>query len=172
MYTLLLVILSHRTQTQNIVDGPPSDGTGGIIRITQDGRTVADNPLGSAYPQNLYYAYGIRNSFGMDFDYLTGKLWDTENGPNYGDEINLVEPGFNSGWAQVQGIWEPVRGYAGNITLNPENLTDFGGKGKYSMPQLIWNQTAGPTAIAFLNSDKLGEKYENDMFVSDFNKGK
>lgn len=48
MYTLLLVILSHRTQTQNIVDGPPSDGTGGIIRITQDGRTVADNPLGSA----------------------------------------------------------------------------------------------------------------------------
>jgi Glucose / Sorbosone dehydrogenase len=107
MYTLLLVILSHRTQTQNIVDGPPSDGTGGIIRITQDGRTVADNPLGSAYPQNLYYAYGIRNSFCMDFDYLTGKLWDTENGPNYGDEINLVEPGFNSGWAQVQGLWTP-----------------------------------------------------------------
>src|ERR1043166_6748157 len=80
MYTLLLVILSHRTQTQNIVDGPPSDGTGGIIRITQDGRTVADNPLGSAYPQNLYYAYGIRNN---------------------------VEPGFNSGWVQVQGLWTP-----------------------------------------------------------------
>jgi len=36
----------------------------------------------------------------MDFDPVTGKLWDTENGPNYGDEINLVEPGFNSGWAQ------------------------------------------------------------------------
>ena len=53
--------------------------------------------LGNTYPLNLYYAYGIRNSFGMDFDPVTGKLWDTENGPDYGDEINLVEPGFNSG---------------------------------------------------------------------------
>src|ERR1043166_4689292 len=133
MYTLLLVILSHRTQTQNIVDGPPSDGTGGIIRITQDGRTVADNPLGTAYPQNLYYAYGIRNSFCMDFDYLTGKLWDTENGSNYGDEINLVEPGFNSGWAQVQGLWTPNGDIedenAGPIDIHPSNLVDFGGKG-------------------------------------------
>ena len=108
MYTSLLVILeSHRTQAQNVVDGPPVDGTGGIIRITQDSQEVAYNPLGSAYPQNFYYAYGIRNSFGMDFDPLTGNLWDTENGPNYGDEINLVEPGFNSGWAQVQGFWTP-----------------------------------------------------------------
>ena len=43
----------------------------------------------------------------MDFDPITRNLWDTENGPNYGDEINLVKPGFNSGWAQVQGIWKP-----------------------------------------------------------------
>ena len=40
----------------------------------------------------------------MDFDPLTGKLWNTENGPSYGDEINLVEPGFNSGWLEVQGM--------------------------------------------------------------------
>ena len=53
-----------------------------------------------------YYAYGIRNSFGMDFDPVTGNLWDTENGPSYGDEINLVEPGFNSGWQVVQGSLE------------------------------------------------------------------
>ena len=54
---------------------------------------------------NLYYAYGIRNSFGIDFDPVTGKLWDTENGPGYGDEINLVKPGFNSGWGKIQGMW-------------------------------------------------------------------
>jgi glucose/arabinose dehydrogenase len=53
------------------------------------------------YPLNLYYAYGIRNSFGINFDPITSNLWDTENGPGYGDEINLVEPGFNSGWVQV-----------------------------------------------------------------------
>jgi Glucose / Sorbosone dehydrogenase len=53
----------------------------------------------------LYYAYGIRNSFGLAFDPLTGNLWDTENGPDYGYEINPVQPGFNSGWGKVQGIW-------------------------------------------------------------------
>jgi glucose/arabinose dehydrogenase len=41
---------------------------------------------------NRYYVYGIRNSFGIDFDPLTGNLWDTENGPPFGDEINLVKP--------------------------------------------------------------------------------
>jgi glucose/arabinose dehydrogenase len=41
-----------------------------------------------------------RNSFGIDFDPISGKLWDTENGFLFGDEINLVEPGFNSGWAK------------------------------------------------------------------------
>ena len=33
-------------------------------------------------------------------------MWDTENGPTFGDEINLVNPGFNSGWSQVAGIWK------------------------------------------------------------------
>ena len=53
-----------------------------------------------------HYAYGIRNSFGIDFDPITGTLWDTENGPICGDELNLVEPGFNSGWDKVQGMSE------------------------------------------------------------------
>jgi aldose sugar dehydrogenase len=55
-------------------------------------------------PLNRYYAYGIRNSFGFDFDPITGNLWDTENGPGFGDEINFVEPGFNSGSKKVQGF--------------------------------------------------------------------
>ena len=57
-------------------------------------------------PLNMYYAYGIRNSFGIDTDHISGNLWDTENGPRFGDEINLVEPGLNSGWEKVQGIWK------------------------------------------------------------------
>jgi hypothetical protein len=47
-----------------------------------------------SYPFSLYYEHGIRNSYGMDFDPLTNMLWDTENGPSFGDEINLVEAGF------------------------------------------------------------------------------
>ena len=127
-------LLYHRTQAQNTASGGPPDLTGGIIRVTQEGKPVTNGPIGNTYPLNLYYAYGIRNSFGMDFDPVTGKLWDTENGPNYGDEINLVEPGFNSGWVQVQGIWTP-NGEIGNenagpLNLHPSNLIDFSGKGK------------------------------------------
>src|SRR5919198_3296494 len=84
----------------NIKDGPEPDGRGGILRITQDGQVLKGmSVLGDKDPLNKYYAYGIRNSFGIDFDPVTGKLWDTENGPTKNDEINLIEPGFNSGWA-------------------------------------------------------------------------
>jgi aldose sugar dehydrogenase len=174
VYAVIGDLRNHRTQAQNIASGGPPDLTSGIIRVTQDGKPLLDDPLGNTYPLNLYYAYGIRNSFGMDFDPVTGKLWDTENGPNYGDEINLVEPGFNSGWAQVQGIWTPngeiANENAGPLNLHP-NLVDFGGKGKYRAPEFIWFQTVAPTALKFLNSTKLGKQYQNDMFVGDYNNG-
>jgi glucose/arabinose dehydrogenase len=165
--------LEHPTEAENYESGLKPDGTGGILRITQDSVAVKSNPLGNADPVNLYYAYGIRNSFGMDFDPLTGKLWDTENGPGYGDEINLVEPGFNSGWARVQGIWQPIKHnyYPGNITLNPDNLVDFDGKGKYRLPEFTWYNNTGPTAIKFFDSNKLGKEYKDGIFVGDFHKG-
>ena len=177
VYVVIGDLRSHRTQAQNVVSGPPADNTSGILRVTQDGQAVQKPPLGGqdTGPLNLYYAYGIRNSFGMDFDPVTKKLWDTENGPNYGDEINLVEPGFNSGWVQVQGIWTP-EGKIGNenpgpINTNPSDLVDFGGKGKYRAPEFIWFQTVAPTALKFFNSVKLGKQYQNDMFVGDNNNG-
>jgi glucose/arabinose dehydrogenase len=163
----------HQTQAQNIKGGPEPDGTSGILRITQDGKPVGNNGssiLGTTYPLNLYYAYGIRNSFGIDFDPLTKNLWDTENGPNFGDEINLVGPGFNSGWVQVQGIWKTNGDDQGPIAKHPErDLVDFGGKGKYRSPEFTWQQTVGPTAIKFINTTKLGKQYQNDIFVSDVN---
>jgi len=175
VYVVIGDLLYHRTMAQNVASGGPPDLTSGVIRTTQEGNPIPNSPLGNTYPLNLYYAYGIRNSFGMDFDPVTGKLWDTENGPNYGDEINLVEPGFNSGWSKVQGIWTPTGGIesenAGTINLHPSNLVDFGGKGKYMAPQFIWYQTVAPTALKFLNSTKLGKQYENDMFVGDYNNG-
>jgi glucose/arabinose dehydrogenase len=164
----------HRTQAINIKGGPYPDGTGGILRITKDGQPAPNNPLGGGYPQNLYYAYGMRNTFGMDFDPITRKLWDTENGNTFGDEINLVEPGFNSGWIKIQGVWSstpPNNNFPGSITMYPDNLTDFGGKGKYRSPELTWYNTVAPTALKFLSSDKLGKQYENDMFVGDFDNG-
>ena len=160
------------TQAQNIKNGRFPDRTSGILRITPDGQAPPDNILGKTYPLNLYYAYGIRNSFGIDFDPVTGKLWDTELGPSYGDEINLVEPGFNSGWSRVQGIWSPsdTSGSSYDLTirneqLNPHNLVDFDDKGKYSVPEFIWKTPACVTAIKFLSSDKYGVEYKDDVFV-------
>ena len=100
------------SQISNVINGVGPSGKGGILRMTVDGNAVGEGLLGPDKPLNMYYAYGIRNSFGIAFDPLTGNLWDTENGPGFGDEINLVVPGFNSGWLKVQGFW-PV------FTYNP-----------------------------------------------------
>lgn len=156
--------------------GLEPDGTGGILRFTEDGKPVHESVLGTKYPTNLYYAYGIRQSFGMDFDPLTGKLWDTENGANWGDEINLVEQGFNGGWDKVQGVWKDHDSdnnfYANHVTYEPSDLVNFDAKGKYRSPEFIWKYTVGPTALIFLSSEKLGKQYENDMFVGDVNNGR
>jgi aldose sugar dehydrogenase len=157
------------TKAQNYVDGVEPDGRSGILRITQDGRPVGIGILGNTHPLNLYYAYGIRNSFGFDFDPITGNIWDTENGPGNSDEINLVEPGFNSGWQEIQGMASNT-GDDDGFDLE-EDIVDFEGKGKYSDPELVWMDTEGPTAAKFLNSDKLGIQYVNDMFVGDVHNG-
>jgi aldose sugar dehydrogenase len=167
---------SSVTRAQNVRDGTEPDGRAGILRFTLDGQPVPNGAIiGDEEPMNFYYAYGIRNSFGMDFDPVTGKLWDTENGPGYGDEINMVEPGFNSGWMSVQGIWTPDEELRDKVgVFDPEGssgLEDFDGRGKYSPPQFTWEETLGPTALKFLNSSELGERYRNDMFVADFNRG-
>jgi glucose/arabinose dehydrogenase len=119
------------TKAQNYVDGAEPDGRSGLLRITQDGQPVGIGILGNTHPLNLYYAYGIRNSFGFDFDPITGNIWDTENGPGYGDEINLVEPGFNSGWLEIAGM--PSN--ADDFDPEDDDLVNFDGKGKYSDPE-------------------------------------
>ena len=98
--------MQREGQLQNFQSGPAPDDTGVILRVNPaDGSPSPGNPLSSdpSDPLSKYYAYGIRNSFGIDFDPVTGKLWDAENGEDVFDEINLIEPGFNSGWKQVMG---------------------------------------------------------------------
>lgn len=163
----------YETEAQNVQGGKKVDGRAGILRITQDGQPVDNGILGTNNPLNLYYAYGIKNSFGLDFDPLTGNLWDTENGPAYGDEINLVESGFNSGWKKIHGIWNvnATLDKAGIAPTAPGGLVDFDKKGKYSEPEFTWDHSVAPTAIKFLNTDKLGAEHENDILVGDIKFG-
>jgi aldose sugar dehydrogenase len=153
----------HITLAQNVKGASGLDGSSAILRITQDGKAVGQGMLGESGISKKYYAYGLRNSFGMDFDPVTGKLWDTENGASYSDEINFIEPGFNSGWLQVQGMAPD--------NFNTEDLENFQGKGNYSDPEFVWTDTVGPTAIKFFGSDRLGNQYKNDIFVSDITQG-
>jgi len=163
---------TNNTKGINFTIITDADGRAGILRVTQDGKQVGKGLLGKSYPLNLYYAYGIRNSFGLAFDPLTDTLWDTENGDTYGDEMNHVEPGFNSGWRKIQGVWEGWRREAGaDMSIPPKGMAVFGGKGKYSMPEFSWKIPVGVTALSFLNSSKLGKEYENDLFVASFHAG-
>jgi glucose/arabinose dehydrogenase len=150
----------EHTLDQNIEDGDQVEGTGGILRITQEGEVVdSSGILGEGHPLDKYFAYGIRNSFGMDFDPVTGNLWDTENGGLY-DEINLVFPGFNSGWNKVMGKAESKQTFDAE-----DDLVDFDGMGEYSDPEFSWQGGTVPTAILFFHSYKLGSDFENDIFI-------
>lgn len=149
------------TQTQNFAGGIVADGRSGILRITQEGEPVGEGILGNSMPLRLYYGYGIRNSFGLAFDPITGSLWDTENGPQEGDEMNLVNPGFNSGWQYIYGFSQSQKKF------DSSKLVTFNGRGVYEEPKVVWAHSTGLTSLVFYDRDKLGEQYTNDMFVGD-----
>lgn len=156
--------LNRRGQLQNVPAGPAADDTSVILRLNDDGTVPSDNPF-FTQGSNLakYYAYGIRNGFGLAFDPLTNKLWMTENGPAAYDEINLVEPGLNSGWVQIMGpVARSPQGIDSLFQLPGSHYTD---------PKFSWFDTVAPTAIVFLNSLRLGEQYHNDILVGDIKFG-
>jgi glucose/arabinose dehydrogenase len=155
--------LNRDGMLQNVIDGPPPDDTSIILKVDYNGSGVG-NPL-SGGPTDLskVHAYGIRNSFGFDFDPLTGILWDTENGSTEYDEINIVLPGFNSGWHRVMG---PI----GTEGITTEDLVMFEGS-HYADPIFSWLRTPAVTDIEIFNSSSLGERYTHNMFVGDFNNG-
>jgi aldose sugar dehydrogenase len=159
--------LNHRGKLQNIKDGPDPDDTSVILRVNpNDGSPAKDNPIinDDNTAMHKYYAYGVRNSFGITFDPITGNLWQTENGPDVFDEINVVKPGFNSGWIQVMG---PLSRNAG---VSTDQLVNFPGS-HYADPVLSWKNPVALTEIEFMKSSVLGEKYKNNIFVGDYNNG-
>lgn len=152
----------------NQAKGRPPDDKSVVLRVDRNtGMPAEGNPF-TGYAGDLeklgrYYAYGIRNSFGLDFDPVTGRLWITENGPDEYDEINMVEPGFNSGWHKVMGPMSRTDAKVGD-------LLSFTGS-SYRDPVFSWAAPIGVTDIEFFDSPNLGEKYENNIFVGDINNG-
>ncbi len=176
--------LNRNGQLQNFTSAAAPDDTSVILRVQQDGTAAPGNPFTPycsvtttqtciddvdcpgetcVIEVERYFAYGIRNSFGMTLDPATGALWDTENGPSTNDEINHVLPGFNSGWQDVMG---PVS------SPPPSGLFDIPGAGDtYSNPEFTWSDTNAPTAISFPYGSALGASFDDSALVADNNAG-
>lgn len=182
--------------------GPEPDNahfSGVILRLNADGTPPTDNPfyatgasIGGEVGRNLQkvFAYGVRNSFGMAFDPVSGFLWDEENGEDAFDEMNLVERGMNSGWIQVTGPSSRVAQYKQIETTSlhnedfpnlqqfrwgPERIADSPAEARsrlfalpgshYSEPEFSWKWVVPPAAIGFIKGRGLGPQYAGDLLV-------
>jgi glucose/arabinose dehydrogenase len=177
--------LNRNGQLQNIVGGPAPDDTSVIFRVNSDGAAAAGNPFtpycsvtttqtcsvngdcpaGQTCRTQVarYYAYGVRNSFGMAIDPVTGALWNTENGPSSYDEINRVSAGFNSGW-------NPLMGPDSRDPQGVGNLFNMPGAGlTYSDPEFSWLTPVAVTAILFPRG--ISAVYDDMALVGDSNNG-
>jgi aldose sugar dehydrogenase len=211
--------VGRRGQLQNLVDGPfgpgqPDDQFGGpqpddahltgvILRLDDDGGTPSDNPffdagadIGGEVGENIQkiFAYGLRNSFGMAFDPISGDLWEQENGDDTFSELNRVEPGFNSGWVQIMGppdriaqfkaietstATDPLLGtvYFGlqQVRWPPTNIADSPEQAlsrlfmlpgaQYSAPEFSWKFEVAPGGIGFVDGNGLGAQFRGDLFM-------
>lgn len=145
----------------------PNDSAfvGGIYRLNADGSVPASNPF-TASPNpdfHKWFGYGVRNTFGIAFDPLTGRLWETENGPDAYDEINLIEAGFNGGWFAIMGP----------DSRDPQGLTDLVQLpgSTYSDPEFSFLSPIGITGMAFLANSSFGPTYQDALLVGDSNYG-
>jgi glucose/arabinose dehydrogenase len=208
--------LGRRGQMQNLPQGPTPPTTddqfggpapdnahlsGAIIRVNDDGSTPSDNPffqvgaqMGGEAGANIQrvFAYGLRNTFGIAVDPVTGNLWDQQNADDAFDEMNRVERGMNGGWIQAMGpvsriaqfkqieqTLPPSGGLAGaqlqqirwpasNIADTPQQALSrmFMLPGShYSDPEFSWKFAVPPAGIGFLSSRALGPQYANDLFA-------
>jgi glucose/arabinose dehydrogenase len=179
--------------------GPEPDDahlTGVILRLNDDGSAPAGNPffgigqaMGGEAGTNLQkvFAFGIRNSFGMAIDPLSGNLWEQENGDDTFDEINRMTSGTNGGWVQIAGPASRVPQFRdmettfGARTLQqlrwpPTNIAETTQEAldrvngtlplaHYSDPEFSWKWAVPPGGIGFEDGDGLGPEFAGDLFV-------
>lgn len=154
----------NRAEQNNQATPAQSSLVGGIFRLTDAGAVPSSNPFFTNPTADFrkWYAYGVRNGFGMAFDPVNGNLWDTENGPTSYDEVNLVTAGFNSGWNKIMG---PDSRDPQNA---PADLVMLPGA-SYSDPELSFVTPIGITSLQFAAHTTLGPDYHNAVIIGDNN---
>jgi glucose/arabinose dehydrogenase len=129
-----------------------SSPLGKIHRVNDDGSVPKDNPfVGKTGALPTIWSYGHRNPQGLAWDPVTGKLWESEHGPQGGDEINIIEPGHNYGW--------------GVITMGVQpGITERAHEGM-EQPIVYFTPSIAPSGIVFYTGTKYPE-WKNNLFVS------
>ena len=130
-------LTQHKAQTTN-------EHYGVIIRLNDDGSLPRDNPfVGREGFAPEMWSYGHRNPQGLVYDTATGTLWETEHGPQGGDEINVIRPGLNFGW--------PVITYGANYGSG----TDIGARAAPGMeqPAAFYVPSIAPSGLMLYTGD-------------------
>jgi glucose/arabinose dehydrogenase len=146
---------------------------------------IEENPQVTANIHKLF-SYGLRNSFGFDFDPKSGNLWLEQNGDDTFTELDLVQPGMNGGWIQVMGPLARIDQFkliettmfGGNLQQlrwPPTNIADSPEEARarmvllpgahYSDPEFSWKFEVAPAGIGFMNGRGIGAQYDGDLFV-------
>jgi glucose/arabinose dehydrogenase len=131
----------------------PGSLRGKILRLRDDGTPAPGNPFAGrpGYKAEIY-SLGHRNSLGLAFNPVTGDLWNNENGPYGGDEINVIKAGGNYGWPKVSF----GREYTGPKLLNfAEGMIG---------PIVFWAPSIAPSGMAFYTGDRFPE-WKNNVLV-------
>ena len=146
----LFFSLGEKQIMQNAQD--LSKATGKIHRVNADGTAPKDNPFVST-PNALptIWSYGHRNPQGFAWDPVTGHLWESEHGPNGGDEINVIQPGHNYGWGVI------TMGTQAGITKRSEPGME--------QPIVYYIPSVAPSGIAFYTGNKY-PGWKNNLFVT------
>lgn len=118
---------------------------GKVLRIEDDGSIPFDNPFLNRRARPEIYTYGHRNTLGLAIHPVTGEMWQHENGPNGGDEVNILTPGSNYGWPEVSF----GRFYSGG-RVN-EHPTREG----IESPLLVWLPAIAASGLTIYNGDQF-----------------
>ena len=148
----LFFTLGERGVMANAQDLTKGNGLGKIHRINDDGTVPKDNPfVNTTGADPTVWSYGHRNPQGLAWDPVTEKLWESEHGPNGGDEINIIEPGHNYGW--------------GVITMgNQPGITERSHPGM-EQPIVYFTPGIAPTEISFYTGSRYPGWKSTSLFV-------
>jgi glucose/arabinose dehydrogenase len=139
----------------------PNDLSGKILRLRDDGTVPPDNPfVGRAGYRPEIYTLGHRMPLGLAINPATGEIWECENGPNGGDEVNILAPGKNYGWPVVS----YGRFYGGpNVSTNPfhEGMEP---------PVIFWVPAIAVSGLTFYTGDRF-PNWKNNLFIGGMRQG-